>query len=192
MGQLTMKEKEQWNERMSNKITKAVEQLVEMHEPDYFDRIDKEADRIVCESFGLTDQRAELARQAAECERLTEELRRAESERKTTVFHMLKTLAKTQEDRAEFRRVAGEYELEARIEFEKAKRRPKLMADDGLGRRILELQSEQEQMIDTILLATTSKQLRELWVTVSQRLEQPLTAFQSKLVEVTPPTSEVK
>ncbi len=53
-----------------------------------------------------------------------------------------------------------------------------LTAETPLGKQIKRLQKEQEEMLDTVWLATSPKEIVNLWSRVVTMLQQPLTDLQ--------------
>ncbi len=45
------------------------------------------------------------------------------------------------------------------------------MKETELGRKVLQLELEKEQLLDTIWLATSPKQVKELWTALGELLE---------------------
>ena len=65
-----------------------------------------------------------------------------------------------------------------------------LLAADPLGRKILELQLEQEDLLDTVWLATSPVQIKQLWSRVAEILHQQPTALQQHALSLEPLTDE--
>lgn len=52
------------------------------------------------------------------------------------------------------------------------------------GQKILRLQDEPEELLDTVWLATSSIQIKELWSRVSKLLDQPPTGLQREALDI--------
>ncbi|MBX3435797.1 MAG: hypothetical protein KF847_20965 [Pirellulales bacterium] len=62
-----------------------------------------------------------------------------------------------------------------------------LLAADPLGQKILALELEREELLDTVWLATSRAQVKELWGRVLELLQQPPTALQAEALKIEPP-----
>ncbi|MBX3438886.1 MAG: hypothetical protein KF861_15450, partial [Planctomycetaceae bacterium] len=61
-----------------------------------------------------------------------------------------------------------------------------LLEKDDLGRKILALRQEKEEMLDTVWLATSGKHIRELWTSVTELLQESPTLLQTKALSIPP------
>ena len=61
-----------------------------------------------------------------------------------------------------------------------------LLAADPLGRQILELQREQEDLLDTVWLATSPVQIKQLWTRVAEILHQQPSNLQKHALSLEP------
>ena len=186
MGQLTITEKEHWRTRIAKKIETAIEQLIETTEPGYLDRIRAKAENHVCEQFGIAELKAKRDACLERIEKLNEETSRLEGECHELRDTRLHKLSGKQGGTKKYGVYRADSEVTRLMGEEQKKVSAQLMAEDELGRRILELQHEEEEMLDTIWLATTSKQLQSLWITLTDVLNQPLTSFQRELLRIKP------
>ena len=55
-----------------------------------------------------------------------------------------------------------------------------LLARDPQGKRILNLRQEKDELLDTVWLATSSKQIKELWQSVAELLRTSQLSFKRK------------
>jgi hypothetical protein len=186
MGQLTITEKEHWRTRIAKKIETAIEQLIETTEPGYLERVRATAESRVCEQFGIAELKVQRDACLERIERLKVEISRLEDECHTLLEAMLHKLSGKQGTPKKYGVYLAGPEFTRLMSEEQAKVSAQLMAEDELGRRILELQREEGEMLDTIWLATTSKQLQSLWITLTDTLNQPLTSFQRELLRIKP------
>jgi hypothetical protein len=62
---------------------------------------------------------------------------------------------------------------------------PLLLAECAPGRECLELNEERERLLETVLLATTAAQLKELWQRLTARLDEPATPLQRHALGLT-------
>ena len=61
----------------------------------------------------------------------------------------------------------NQYSWETRLKGEINKVKQRLMKDTELGRQVAQLESEKEYSLDAVWLATSNKQIRELWTQVA-------------------------
>jgi hypothetical protein len=78
------------------------------------------------------------------------------------------------------------HEIQQAIEKRKLLHEEQLMEKDELGRRILAYRREKEELLDTVWLATSGKQIRQLWTAVAELLQQPPTRLQSEALAIEP------
>jgi hypothetical protein len=62
---------------------------------------------------------------------------------------------------------------------------PLLLAECAPGRECLEFNEERERLLETVLLATTAAQLKELWQRLTARLDEPATPLQRHALGLT-------
>jgi hypothetical protein len=65
-----------------------------------------------------------------------------------------------------------------------------ILAESDLGRRVLSLREEKENLLDTVWLATSSTQIKQLWEQVNSLLEITPTALEDKALKISPPLEE--
>jgi hypothetical protein len=62
--------------------------------------------------------------------------------------------------------------------------RAELLAQDPHGQRILKLEQDKEDLFDTVWLATSPSQIKELWSRVSTLLGEPPTGLQKEALDI--------
>jgi hypothetical protein len=65
-----------------------------------------------------------------------------------------------------------------------------LLAETPLGQQILKLRAEKEALLDTVWLATSSSQIRDLWSRVSVVLGEEETPLQRQILSQDDPSRE--
>jgi hypothetical protein len=65
-----------------------------------------------------------------------------------------------------------------------------ILAESDLGRRVVSLREEKENLLDTVWLATSSTQIKQLWEKVNELLEIRPTALEEKALKIAPPPEE--
>ena len=61
-----------------------------------------------------------------------------------------------------------------------------ILAESDLGKQVLALRREKENLVDTVWLATSSSQIKELWEQVNALLELKPTALEEKALRIPP------
>ena len=67
---------------------------------------------------------------------------------------------------------------------------PDILLESDLGRRVLSLRQEKDVLLDTVWLATSPKQIKELWEQVNALLSACPTTLESKALEMEPAEGE--
>ena len=178
MAQLTVKEKEHWKERITRKVDQAIDALLATNDSGYQERIAKEARTMAIQSLGIQ----ELEARAAELEKLEESSR---LQRQQLYKEMISQVTGR---RIEDKNVSycWPHDIHQAIEKRKRLHQEQLMERDELGRRILAYRRAQEELLDTVWLANSGKQIHQLWTEVAELLQQPPTRLQSAPLTIEP------
>ena len=180
---LTVTEKNHWKERISRKVDQAIEQLLSGTDPGLMERISHQAKQSALESL-------QLAQWYQRLDELHEQETTALKERQKVYKAMVTHLTKVPESK-----LPGSYYTEPREIQDAVKRRQslheeQLLADDPLGRKILALRREKEELLDTVWLATSGKQIKHLWSRVNEVLDQQPTPLQQEALTIEPVEGE--
>jgi hypothetical protein len=175
MPGLTVTEKSHWRDRIAARIAKAVERIKARH-PALFDRIAREAHAQALASLGLADAHAEL--ETIKAEEVTLARRK-----KMTQKAMIATLRSTPIDEVTDSfsiRYGSELGLPNEVAESLARRQSahqeQMLADDPIGREIAKLEAEKDTMLDTVWLACSPTQIKQLWTRVGELLgDEPTT-----------------
>lgn len=148
MAQLTVKEKEHWKERISRKVDQAIDGLLLSHDSRYLERLEDKAHQMALESLGiqkLEQELLELERQEVHCRN-----------RRQYVFKQMVTqvtgCAAEHQSRTYF---SKPHEVEQAVAKRRQRHEEELLGKDELGRQILALRREKDELLDTVWLATT-------------------------------------
>jgi hypothetical protein len=175
MPGLTVTEKSHWRDRIAARIQKAVERIRARH-PALFDRISREAHAQALTSLGLADSYAELEAIKAEEVGLA---RRKKQAQKAMIATLRSTPIGEVTDSFSIRHgseLALPHEVAEAINRRQAAHQEQLLADDPIGREIAKLEAEKDSLLDTIWLATSPTQIRQLWARVGELLgDEPTT-----------------
>ena len=177
---LTVKEKEHWKERIARKIELAIETLCAEQDPHFRERVRNEARRRAIESLGIAASHGRLA----EIERAKESLKR---EKDKLLNAMCAELLGADHQYAAY---GLESAIEKAIRERQKVHEQELLAADPLGRKIQDLQREQEDLLDTVWLATSPVQIKQLWGRVAEILNQQPTALQTHALSLEPVTDD--
>jgi len=77
-------------------------------------------------------------------------------------------------------------EVDSAVNRRKAAHEDELLAASELGQRILKLRQEKENLLDTVWLATSPKQIKELWSKVAELLGERQTQLEKEAMAIDP------
>jgi len=182
MASLTVAEKTHWKDRIQARIDRKIEQIT-AGEPGLIERIRHEARGRALESLGLAASQEELDRIAGQ---------RAELDRRDTQVRremLAKVRGVSADDLECYSRVHDHPEIRAAIEKRRALHEEELLAGHDLGRQVLRLRAERDNLLDVIWLATSPVQVRQLWTKVSELLGEEPTPLEREALSI-PPAGE--
>ena len=168
---LTVTEKEHWKDRIARRIDKRIE-AISADDPNLFDRVKRDARQRALDSLGLAEMQAEL--DAIEQEKQTLE-KRADRIGKGMLAHVRGVPVEDINDFYGYRR---DHEVSGAIERRQQVHEDELLGESDLGQRILHLRREKEELIDVVWLATSPKEVKELWAKVTELLGDDQTQLQ--------------
>lgn len=186
---LTVREKEHWKARIDVRIKNRINELIANNEPDFQKRIRDSARAQAIEELGVS---AEFTRLIA----IKSEQNEAESAHQSLV----KKLEREHNDLYEKMSIAiaggttggrpmnHVYAVDRKIEDREGVILRQLMKSDPLGQQVLSLENEQENLLDTVWLATSPVQIKELWASITEMLGQTPTKLQANALAVEPMT----
>ncbi len=155
---LTVREKDHWRKRIARRIDQAIDELECKEDPTFRKRLNEKADSEAWTSLGLSELHAEA-------EKINAEIKRSENRRSEIHNQMLMIVEGTSERLHYYGGSVSGYPrkvIEAVTRHSLVHQR-ELMASDPLGKRMLQLEREKEELLDTVWLATSSAQIKELW-----------------------------
>lgn len=182
MPGLTVTEKEHWKERISRRIDKRIE-AVHAADPNMKDRIDREARERALASLGLT----ELQREADDVERQEAHLEERGKQITKTMLARVRGVPASSIDGYVYN---GDTEIENAVKRRQKVHEEDLLAECEAGKQVLALRKEREELLDTVWLATSGKDIRALWQKVGDLLGDQITKLQSEALTIEP-ASEV-
>jgi hypothetical protein len=179
MPTLTVTEKEHWKDRIARRIDKRVEAITAA-DPNFFDRIERQARQRALESLGLAEHQAELD----EIERQKESLERRQKQLHKAM--LAKVRGVQPEDLDDYFSYRHDSEVDGAICKRKAVHEDELLAESDLGQQVLRLRREREELLDVVWLATSPKQIKQLWSKVADLLGDEQTQLQRDALAMDP------
>ncbi len=82
-------------------------------------------------------------------------------------------------------------EVDSAINRRQAVHEEELLAEDELGRRVLELRGQKENLLDVVWLATSPSQIRDLWTRFCKLLGDEPSAMEREALSIPPADEEV-
>src|SRR5207247_2119349 len=133
-------------------------------DPGLLDRVGRQARQRAVQSLGLAEIQAELDTLALQ----KEELEQRERQGHRALLAVIRRVPPDEVQEAYFVRPHAEVAraVQARLAVHEAE----LLAEDERGREVLRLRREKENLLDTVWLATSPQQVKELWRKVAELL----------------------
>ncbi len=177
MAGLTVTEKEHWKDRIAARIDKRIEAVL-AEEPHLMERIHREAHDQALVSLGL----AEMQKELDAIQQQTSALEKRESQiEKAMVAHVRGVPVEDVNDSHSYR---YECEVNNTVTRRQTVHEDELLAGSEIGQRVLNLREEKDNLLDTVWLATSPKQIKELWSKVAELLGDKQTQLQNAAQEI--------
>ena len=177
MPSLTAMEKNHWRDRISGRIARAVERIKARH-PALFDRIARQAHAQALASLGLAEAHADL--EAIKAEEVTL-ARRKKHAQKAMIATLRSAPIDEVTDNFQIRygsELTLPQEVAEAITRRQAAHQEQMLADDPIGREVARLEAEKDHLLDTIWLAVSPTQIKQLWARVGELLGDEPTALE--------------
>ena len=173
---LTVKEKEHWKERIEKKIDAAIEKAYRDEGNGLRDTIRQQAKTRVMKHYGLENYMRQYSSRKAQIEELQSQQLRA-SEAASKPFENTSSYYCWSERHS---LIVGVIDRAAK-DVEK-----EILQESEFGRKILRLERERDELIDTIWLAISPAQIRSLWKDFSAMLTEEPTELQKQALTYEP------
>jgi hypothetical protein len=176
MANLTVTEKEHWKERIARRIDKRIEVLT-ISDPCLINCLRDQARQRALQSLGLAEMQAELdviEQQKEDLERREKNVHRA----------MLATIRRVPLEQVDTYLSYQHAEVASAIQRRQAVHEEELLSEDAMGQEILRLRREKDNLLDTVWLATSPLQVRELWQKVVELLGDEQTPLQKEALAI--------
>ncbi|TWU56015.1 hypothetical protein [Rubripirellula reticaptiva] len=176
---MTVREKEHWKERIGKRIESTIARIVAERDPSYLETIETRAEELAQQRLGLD----ETVKRAEEIDATIERLKEERVEHlKRNASRLSGRSVSSIADRGEW---VAKGIIDKRMESQQKLEKRRLMESDELGKLILALLDEQDAMLDTVWLATSPRQIRDLWESVSRLLNEQTTSLQEGVLAET-------
>ncbi len=179
MSGLTVTEKEHWKERIARRIDKRIEAIT-AGDPNFFERIERDARQRALESLGLAEYQTELdqlEQQKAALEKREKQLGKA---------MLAKIRGVEPDDLDDYFSYRHDSEVDNAVKRRKAVHEDELLAESELGQQVLRFRREKENVLDTVWLAASTRQIKELWGKVAELLDDDQTQLQKDALAIDP------
>jgi len=171
---LTIKEKEHWKERIEARIMTEIKKL-KSQDLDFFEDVGTEARKQAAKMLGIIE---DLDKYEA-----LQELARKKMQEANALQNSMSEQLKMNFRHLRDRYYNGDSLINQALQERIPAIEMQLLEDSELGLRILELEREKETLLDTVWLATSSPQIRDLWIQVDQLLGKESTELQANLLK---------
>ena len=180
MASLSVTEKAHWRDRIAAKLDKKIEGLTAAS-PALMDRVKREARQRAVQSLGLVTLQAAIDAVAADRMALDQR------ERQTEVAMLAQVRGVVPADLDDCHYGYNEQREVANVVSRRAAvHEDELLAQDETGREVLRLQQEKENLLDTVWIATSSAQIKQLWCQVNELLGDKPTHLERTALAIEP------
>ena len=185
MPTLSVAEKNHWRDRIAARIDKLIE-ATRARDPARFDRITREARDRAIASLGLTAAHADL--EAIRVEEAA--LARRKKQVQQAIIATLRSIPPDEVPDQILVRFGSDlglpHEAAEAITRRQAAHHDELLAVDEAGRAIVRLEAEKEHLLDTVWLAVSPAQIKQLWAKVGELLGDEPTRLEREALALAP------
>jgi DNA repair exonuclease SbcCD ATPase subunit len=182
MAGLTVTEKEHWKDRIARRIDNKIERLT-ANDPNFTERLHREAREWALVSLGLDD----VQRRIDEIEQQAEELDKLKNQLRHTLLARVRGVP-PESITEHYSSYQHDGEVNRAINRRQSVHEDELLTRSDLGREILRLRAEKDNLLDTVWLATSSVEVRQLWQKVTELLGDTPTPLQQDALTNPPPS----
>ena len=180
MSGLTVTEKNHWRDRIAVRIDRRIETIL-AGDPGLMSRVQGEARGRALESLGLAEHQAELESVAKQKKALEKRERKL---RRTLLAQVRGVSVEDIEDSRYFG--PRDHELDTAIAKRQHVHEAQLLAEHEVGRQVLQLRTEKDNLLDVVWLATSPVQVRQLWSRVGELLGDKPTDLEKEALATKP------
>ena len=182
MPGLSVSEKNHWKERLSKRIDKRIEAIA-AEDPNLLERVKRESHDRAMQSLNLSDLQAEIDRLEHEEEELE---KRERILNRTMLARVRGTPLESIDELSVYQSGKHNHEVQAAITRRQAVHEDELLKESDPGRRILKMRAEKDGLLDSVWLASSPKQIKDLWSKVAELLGDEQTQLQRDALAITP------
>lgn len=183
---LTVAEKTHWKDRIARRIGRRIDALVAKNDPALLQRVESEARTRACDGLGIGDQEREVRELEARKQEIENRQRQLRAEQGAIVNG---SSPEHELERAVYRR-PYDSAVDHIVERRARALEDDVLAESETGRQVLALKRERENLLDTVWLATSCRQIRDLWQKVTALLEETPTPLETHALELPPMEDE--
>ena len=179
---LRVSEKTHWKERIAKRIEHRIETLVAKQDPTLLQRVSEAARQKAYESLAIDSHQRELEQIEKHKQEIERRERRLRAEQRTVING---TSVEVELERGGYYG-RSDHEVEEAVKARAMALEADILAESDLGKQILTLREEKDNLLDTVWLATSSSQIKELWEQVNALLEVTPTPLEEKALKIAP------
>ena len=179
---LTLREKEHWRDRIARRIDHTIEELQASEDPGFFERVRSQAEKQAWTSLGLKKMQDEVAKAREEEKCLDQRI-------KQLWANMLAVVSGEPADDGR-RHYSQPSEISSAVRRRSLFHERELLEQSALGQKILHLQREKEELLDTVWLATSPTQVKQLWSRFAEVLKWEPPELQQQALSIEPMSDE--
>lgn len=185
MPGLTVSEKNHWKDRLANRIDKQITRVAS-EDPNLLERVKRQARERALQSLDIAD----LQQQVEALEKEEEALEKREGQLKCAMLARVRgvPVEAIDEEYSVYAKSRIDNEIEQSITRRVGVYEEDFMSQSDVGRRIVALRHERENLLDTIWLATSPVQLKTLWSKLAELLGDEQTQLQRDALAIEPVT----
>lgn len=185
---LTVAEKNHWRDRIAKRIDQRIETLVAVQDPTLLQRVIEQAREKAYESLGIAAQWREFKALKKQKEDMEGRERWLKAEQRAVINGT--SVDAELERGGYFGFGRPDHEVEDAVQARARALEADILAESDLGKQVLGLRSEKDNLLDTVWLATSCSQIKELWEQVNALLELRPTALEEKALTIEPIEAE--
>ena len=181
---LTVREKDHWRERIAKRIDHRIETFVAKQDPTLLHRVAEQARRKAYESLGIDAQQREIEQIRKQKDEIEKREHLLKAEQRALIDG---TNAEGELQPSYFRH---ETTVDQAVGVRAKALEAEILAQSDAGKQVLALREEKENLLDTVWLATSSTQIKELWEQVNALLERKPTTLDEEALKIEPVQDE--
>lgn len=175
---LTVREKDHWRYRIERKINRKIAEIEASEPVHVWKELARQAKQMALDDMKITEALLESKRLKEQ----VEELNRSERQVWARILAIFRGVQVEKIDLPS----SFPYEVEREIERRKELFLKQLRSQHPKGQQIQSLENEKEELLDTVWLATSTSQIKELWSQIVDGLQFEVTPLQQKALAIDP------